>query len=186
MLLNVNDSIALLIDVQEKLTPFVLHEDQLIQRCEWLLKLANKMKVPILVSEQYPKGLGATVESLQQYSSAKNCIEKVHFSCMQEPNYVHRLNEYRKNQLILFGIEAHVCVLQTALEMKNTGFAVFVVVDAVSSRSEFDLKYGLKRMKQEGIHLITAEMVFFEWLRHSAVPEFKALSKEFLQNSRKG
>jgi nicotinamidase-related amidase len=81
------------------------------------------------------------------------------------------------------GIEAHVCVLQTALELNTAGFDVFVVVDAVSSRCEFDCKYGLKRMKQDGVHLITAEMVFFEWLRASSVPDFKALSKEFLQES---
>jgi len=185
MLLNKNDSILLLIDIQEKLTPFVLNKEHFIKRGEWLLRLATKMKVPVLVSEQYPKGLGPTIDPLKQYTAAKNCIEKVHFSCMQEPNYVHRLSEFKKNQLILFGIEAHVCVLQTALEMQNAGFDVFVVVDAVSSRSELDLKYGLKRMKQEGVHLITAEMVFFEWLRHSAVPDFKSLSKEFLQDSGK-
>jgi nicotinamidase-related amidase len=185
MLLNKNDSILLLIDVQEKLTPFVLNEERLINRCEWLLRLASKIKIPVLASEQYPKGLGTTIEPLKKYFTAQNCIEKVHFSCMQESNYVHRLSELKRNQLILFGIEAHVCILQTALEMKTAGFDVFVVVDAVSSRSEFDLKYGLKRMKQDGIHLITTEMVFFEWLRHSAVPDFKALSKEFLQSSRK-
>jgi nicotinamidase-related amidase len=100
---------------------------------------------------------------------------------MQEPKYINLLKEYNKNQLILIGIEAHVCVLQTALEMKDYGFDVFVVVDGVSSRSEFDLKYGLKRMKQNGIHLITAEMVLFEWLRQAGTPEFKEISKEFLQ-----
>lgn len=184
MLLNKNDSILLLIDVQEKLTPFILNQDKIISRCEWLLKLAAKMKVPVLTSEQYPQGLGSTVEPLNKYCSSVNCIEKVHFSCMQEPKYVHRLSEFKKNQLILMGIEAHVCVMQTALEMKTAGFDVFVVVDAVGSRSELDLKYGLKRMKQDGIHLITTEMVFFEWLRHSAVPDFKELSKEFLQGSK--
>lgn len=181
MLLNKNDSVLLLVDVQEKLIPFISNKEGLIKRCEWLLKLATKLKVPVLTSEQYPKGLGATLESLKQYISPKNCIEKVHFSCMQEPNYVHRLSELKKNQLILIGIEAHVCVLQTALELQHAGFDVFVVVDAVGSRSELDFKYGLKRMKQDGVHLITAEMVFFEWLRCSAVPDFKALSKEFLQ-----
>lgn len=182
MLLNKKDSILLLIDVQEKLVPYVLHTDYFVNRCEWLLKLAAKMQVPVLASEQYPKGLGPTIEPLNAYLTQQDCIDKVYFSCMQEPNFVHRLSEHRKNQLILFGIEAHVCVLQTALEMKNAGFDVFVVVDAVSSRSELDLKYGLKRMKQDGIHLITAEMIFFEWLRHSALPDFKALSKEFLQS----
>jgi nicotinamidase-related amidase len=181
MLLNKDDSILLLIDVQEKLVPAILNKDILIQRCEWLLKLAAKMNVPVLASEQYPKGLGHTIEPLKSYLGKKNCIEKVHFSCMQSPDFIHRLSEHKKNQLILLGMEAHVCVLQSALELKNAGFDVFVVVDAVSSRTELDCKYGLKRMKQDGVHLITAEMVFFEWLRVSNVPDFKALSSEFLQ-----
>ena len=181
MLLNKEDSIVLLVDVQEKLTPAVLNCDAFIARCEWLLKLALTLGVPIMVSEQYPKGLGSTIEQLRPYYDKKECIEKVHFSCMQQPDYTSRLNEFNKNQLIVIGIEAHVCVLQTAMEMKNAGYEVYIVVDAVSSRNEHDLKYALKRMKQEGIHLITAEMVFFEWLRKAGTPEFKALSKEFLQ-----
>lgn len=181
MLLNKQESLMLLIDVQEKLVPAVLNSDRFIARCEWLLKLATRMGVPILASEQYPKGLGNTLQNLSAYFDKENCIEKVHFSCMQEPNYLLRLREYNKKQLVILGIEAHVCVLQTAMEMKAEGYDVYVVVDAVSSRAEQDLKYGLKRMKQEGIHLITAEMVLFEWLRQSGTPEFKALSKEFLQ-----
>lgn len=181
MLLNKEDSILLLVDVQQKLTPFVLNNEQLIARCEWLLKLATKLDVPMLSSEQYPKGLGSTVESLDPYFATGDCIEKVHFSCMQQSDYVQRLKKFNKNQLIVTGIEAHVCVIQTAIEMKEAGYEVFVVVDAVSSRNELDMKYALKRMKQEGIYLITAEMVFFEWVRKAGTPEFKALSKEFLQ-----
>ncbi|WP_298622953.1 hydrolase [uncultured Legionella sp.] len=183
MLLNKEDSLLLLVDVQTKLVPFVLNHDDFISRCEWLLKLANRLGVPVLASEQYPKGLGPTAESLHPYFSTEECIEKVHFSCMQQPEYSQRLNQLKKNQLILIGIEAHVCVLQTAMEMKSAGYEVFIVVDAVSSRNEQDLKYALKRMKQEGIHLITAEMVFFEWIRVAGTPEFKALSKEFLQTN---
>lgn len=180
MLLNKEESILLLIDVQEKLTHFVLNHEVLVERCEWLLKFAQKMDVPILVSEQYPKGLGPTIEQLRPYFTQQECIDKVHFSCMSDSQYVQRLKQYHKKQLVLIGIEAHVCVLQTALEMKEQGFDVFVVVDAVSSRGEQNLKYGLKRMKQEGVHLVTSEMVFFEWIRKAGTPEFKSLSKEFL------
>jgi nicotinamidase-related amidase len=180
MLLNKDDSILLLIDVQEKLTPFVLDNEAFIAQCEWMLKLARKMDVPILVSEQYPKGLGPTHEQLRAYFSHEECVDKVHFSCMSDANYVQRLKQFHKKQLVLIGIEAHVCVLQTALEMKQQGFDVFVVVDAVSSRGEQNLKYGLKRMKQDGVHLVTSEMVFFEWLKKAGTPEFKELSKEFL------
>jgi nicotinamidase-related amidase len=180
MLLNKEDSILLLIDVQEKLTPLVRDHEALIARCEWLLKLAHQMSVPILVSEQYPRGLGLTLDSLRAYVSQDDCLEKVHFSCMGDAQYVERLKTVHKKQVILIGIEAHVCVLQTALDMKQQGFDVFVVVDAVSSRGEQDMKYALKRMKQAGVHLITSEMVFFEWVRMAGTPEFKELSKQFL------
>ena len=181
MLLNKDESILLLIDVQEKLTPHVLDSADLIARCDWLLKLAQRLEVPILASEQYPKGLGPTIPQLISYFPKGDAVEKIHFSCMEEPNYTQRLRQSNRNQLVLIGIEAHVCVMQTALQMKSLDMDVFVVVDAVSSRSPMDLKFGLKRMKQEGIQLVTSEMVFFEWIRQAGTPEFKALSKEFLQ-----
>ncbi|MFJ1267038.1 hydrolase [Legionella lytica] len=180
MLLNKEESLLLLIDVQEKLTPAVINSEALIAQCEWLLKLARKLSVPVLVSEQYPKGLGTTVSPLQEYYDSQECIDKVHFSCMSDANYTQRLHQLHKKQLVLIGMETHVCVLQTALEMKEQGFEVFVVVDAVSSRGAQNIKYGLKRMQQAGVQLVTSEMVFFEWIRKAGTPEFKELSKEFL------
>lgn len=179
MLLNKEDSLLLLVDVQEKLAPAVLDCEAFLARCEWLLKLARRVGVPLLVSEQYPQGLGSTLKQFHSYFNQQECIDKVAFSCMSEPKYVERLKQLHKKQLILIGIETHVCVLQTALEMRKGGYDVFVVVDAVSCRGEQNTKYGLKRMKQDGVHLLTSEMVFFEWLRKAGTPEFKELSKEF-------
>ncbi len=181
MLLNKNDSLLILVDVQEKLAPFVTDSAALIARCEWLMRFALKMQVPLIVSEQYPKGLGKTIQPLDTFSTLENHIEKVHFSCMQSKNLIEKLKQHHKKQYVLIGIETHVCVLQTAVEMKSAGHEVYVVVDAVSSRNPMDKKYALKRMEQLGIHLVTSEMVFFEWLRQAGTPEFKALSKEFLQ-----
>lgn len=181
MLLDKDNSLLLLVDVQEKLTPALLNSEAFVERCAWLLKLAHRMQVPVVVSEQYPQGLGSTLSHFQSYYSPDNRIEKVHFSCMQSPAFIKKLDQFNRSQLILIGIEAHVCLLQTAMEMRMSGSEVYVVVDAVSSRTEMDLKYALKRMKQEGIHLITAEMVFFEWLRQAGTSDFKSLSKEFLR-----
>lgn len=179
MLLDKEDSLLLLIDVQEKLVPVVLNREPFIQCCEWMLKLAQRMNIPILVSEEYPQGLGSTLKQFQAYFNQQNCIDKLHFSCMSEPKFKEHLTRFQKKQLILIGMETHVCVLQTALEMRSEGYDVFVVVDAVSCRGEQNRSYGLKRMKQAGVYLVTSEMVFFEWLKKAGTPEFKMLSKEF-------
>lgn len=178
MLLNQDDSCLALIDVQEKLTPHVIDSAKLVARCQWMMKLAAEFHVPILVSEQYPGGLGSTVAALQQGQSA---IAKVHFSCWREPRFRDYLKPLNKSQIVLIGIETHVCVLQTALDLLEAGYQVFVVVDAVSSRHEQDNRFGLKRMKQAGAWLMTSEMVFFEWVGEAGTPRFKTLSQTFLK-----
>jgi nicotinamidase-related amidase len=185
MLLEKELSCVVLIDVQEKLTPFVQEAKALVARCQWVIHLAKDLGVPVLVSEQYPSGLGVTVEPLHSLIAQDECFEKVHFSCFREPTFNQRLKALNKKQLVLIGIEAHVCVLQSAMEMKIAGYEVFVVVDAVSSRSQLDYKYALKRMKQAGIHLVTAEMIFFEWVGQAGTPQFKVLSSTYLQKKDK-
>lgn len=182
MLLNKNLSHLLLIDVQEKLTPYVIQAEKLVQRIEWILKLAKRLNVPTIVTEQYPKGLGITLDSLKTASISYSPISKVSFSCYKEPKFQKQIEKLSKKQLILIGIETHVCVLQTAMDLKqNTDNDVFVVVDAVSSRSELDNRYGLKRMKQAGVELVTSEMLFFEWIEQAGTDEFKELSRTFLK-----
>ncbi len=181
MLLIRENSGFVLVDVQEKLTPHVLNSDALIARCQWLLRLATQLDVPCVVSEQYPRGLGRTVEPLLHLTTHDKCIDKVHFSCYRESSFVNHWQTLNRRQVVIAGIETHVCVLQTAIDMVASGLDVFVVVDAVSSRHELDHKYGLKRMKQAGINLVTSEMVFFEWVGQAGTPEFKALSQAYLR-----
>lgn len=183
MLLDKEKSVFLLVDVQEKLTPYVLNSDALIERCAWLVRLAKELSVPLIVSEQYPNGLGHTVEPLRELAPNAVCIDKVHFSCFRDPSFVNHWQTLERQQVVIAGIETHVCVLQTAIDMVSSGLDVFVVVDAVSSRFEMDHKYGLKRMKKEGINLVTSEMVFFEWLKQAGTPEFKALSQFYLRRA---
>jgi len=181
MLLEKNESCLVLVDVQEKLAPLVLNAEAIIDRCDWLLRLANELKIPCVISEQYPSGLGHTVTALQHSAKNHPNIEKVYFSCWRDAQFKKHVHELNKKQIVLIGIETHVCVLQTALDLQIAGFEVFVVVDAVSSRHEIDYKFGLKRMKQAGITLVTAEMVFFEWVEKAGTPEFKVLSKSYLK-----
>lgn len=176
MLMDRNQSCLMLIDVQDKLTPLVNEAEQMMTRARWLLSLGSDLNVPRVVCEQYPKGLGATVASLQGFGQA---FPKVHFSSFEDAAIRSHVAALHKPQIVLIGIETHVCVLQTALGFLQGGYEVFVAVDAVSARSSFDHRYGLKRMKAAGVVLVTAEMVFFEWLRQAGTAEFKLLSAKY-------
>lgn len=180
MLLKRDLSCLLLIDVQEKLTPLVKNSDELINNCKWLMNIASELDVPILISEQYSKGLGRTVDPLRTLVPGDIDIDKLHFSCYKDAAFLKAWGKLNKKQAIIAGIETHVCVLQTALDLLSSGVDVYVVVEAVSSRNQLDNQYALERMRAEGVQLVTREMVFFEWVEQAGTSVFKALSKAFL------
>ncbi|NKB47096.1 MAG: isochorismatase family protein [Legionellales bacterium] len=182
MLLNTADSGLLLVDVQQKLTPWVEQSDQLIANCRWLLELAQVLDIPILASEHYAQGLGATVPALSELLTTEQVIAKVEFSCGQNQACQQAIAYLNKPQWVLAGIEAHVCVLQTALDLAIT-HNVFVVADAISSRDPKDKALALQRLTAHGVGVVSREMVFFEWLQRAATPEFKQLSQQFIKRS---
>jgi len=145
--------------------------------CAKLLEAANVLKVPLMASEQYPKGLGRTVPELAALVPESQRHEKMEFSCYANGAIRQALAEVKRPQIVLAGIEAHVCVLQTALELKAAGHAVFVVTDATASRRADSRETAFRRMIQSGVTLVTLEMVLFEWLRSAADPEFRRISK---------
>ncbi len=181
MLINREKSCLLLIDVQEKLTPFVLNKERLVKNCHWLLSLANDLAVDRFVTEQYPKGLGHTVELLQPLIKNLPVLDKVCFSVMADNACAKHIHSLAKSQMIVMGIETSVCVLQTVMALLADKKDVFVVVDAVSGRHEQDGQLALERMKAAGAVLVSKEMVFFEWLRTANVDNYKTLSKTYLQ-----
>ncbi len=181
MLLQRNKSCLVIVDVQEKLMPKIHQSSEIEMRCSWLMRLAGELKIPLMVSEQYPKGLGETLPSLRQLMPGKTDIEKVHFSCYRDPSFIKHWRTVNRKQVVLAGIETHVCVLQTALDMNAAGIDVFVVTDAVSSRNTIDHDCALKRLNQAGVHLVTSEMVLFEWLEQAGNATFKAISQAFLK-----
>lgn len=181
MLLQQNKSCLLIVDVQEKLTPHVQEASALAERCEWLMRLAADVSVPVMVSEQYPSGLGRTLPALRQWMPGQTDIEKVHFSCYRAQSFLKHWRHVNKTQVVIAGIETHVCVLQTALDMNAAGIDVFVVVDAVSSRKAIDHECALQRMNQSGVNLVTSEMVLFEWVAQAGTPSFKSISQKFLK-----
>jgi nicotinamidase-related amidase len=176
MLLQREKSQVLMVDVQERLLPAMGEAALVSANGARLLEACRVLTVPVLVSEQYPQGLGRTVPELAQLAPANAVHEKLEFSCYANPGLRAALAGTGR-QTILFGIEAHVCVLQTALEMAAAQCDVTVVADAVSSRAAQSKAIALQRLQAAGIRLATTEMVLFEWLRQAGTPEFKAVSR---------
>lgn len=169
------DSHLLLVDVQERLLPVVAGAEALEERLRVLITGARALDVPVLVSEQYPKGLGATVAGLQEALGGFEPVAKTSFSGFGEPGWVAALRAERRSTLVVSGIETHVCILQTALDALAEGYAVHVVADAVASRDPAARGRALERLARAGAVLTDVETVLMEWLRDARHPRFKAV-----------
>ncbi|GEM_PF-97766 len=168
-------STLLVIDLQKKLLPHIEGAENIISASSYLIRAARELSIPILLTEQYPEGLGATDEKIAEALGADvQPISKTSFSCLDAPELSTQLDRERP-QLILCGVEAHVCVLQTALQALEEGFSPFVVVDAIGSRKAGDYQAALHRMGQMGVSLVSAEMAVYELLREAGTAQFKAL-----------
>lgn len=177
MLVEATTAFLLVIDVQERLLPAVANNVAVERNCAVLLKAASEMEVPAVVSEQYPRGLGKTVPALAELVGDDAIFAKVEFSCARDLGLMAHIEGLGRKQAILCGLEAHICVLQTALELKRRGFEVFVAVDATGSRADSSKEIARDRMNAAGIAIVTAEMVVFEMMKTAAAPQFKLLSK---------
>ncbi len=169
----------LVVDVQERLAPAIADPAGVIRHAGILMKAAGRLDIPTLVSEQYPKGLGPTVLDLRDLAPQGGVFEKLHFSCAAEPALRQRLEGWRaagRDQVVVCGMEAHVCVLQTVLGLKEAGFAPVVVADATSSRAPANRDAALARLRENGVEVATTEMVVFEWLGVAGTSEFRELS----------
>lgn len=173
--MSVADTALLVIDVQEKLVPMILDADVLVRNIAFLLDAAHLLNLPIQCTEQYPRGLGPTVAALADKLPLRS--DKVAFSCCAVPKIVETLYREARPKVVLCGIEAHVCVLHTALDLLALDFRVYVVVDAVGSRYRVDREIALRRLEQAGAILTTCEMCVFEWIGGAGHPQFKAISR---------
>lgn len=185
-LIDKENSALLIIDVQEKLMPQIHTHQKVVNNCCWLINLAREFQVPVLVSEQYPKGLGPSQKEIKALIKPDETMNKVHFSCLDDSNCLKRVQMISREQFILAGIETHVCVLQTAIGLLKQGKQVFVVADACGSRNTEDADLGIERMRQLGIVMVTREMVFFEWCHQAGTEQFRRLNKAYLVGPEKG
>ena len=169
------DTGLLVIDVQEKLVPMILDADALVRNIGFLLDAAHLLNMPVQCTEQYPRGLGATVPALAEKLPER--LDKIVFSSCAVPSVVQTFHREARPKLVLCGIETHVCVLHTALDLLALDFRVYVAVDAAGSRARLDHETALRRLEQAGAILTTSEMCVFEWIGGAGHPQFKAISR---------
>ena len=180
MLMNRDQSALLVVDIQERLLPHIHEGQAVLDNAVWLVKVAQRLGVPVMASEQYPKGIGHTVAVLRGLTLPEAVAEKLHFSCVAA-KCLDGLSGSERPQVVVAGTESHVCVLQTVLDLRGQGKEVFVVAEAVGSRRPSDKELALARMRSHGVHIVSREMVAFEWLRQAGSEEFREISREFLK-----
>ena len=174
MRLSLSSSVLCVIDVQERLVPAVAGGDVVVARCRRLAEAAGLLGVPAVLTEQYRKGLGATVPLLAEVLPPP--LEKLSFSCCGAERFAAALPK-TAGQVVLCGLETHVCVAQTALDLLAEGYAVFLAVDAISSRHAIDRDVALRRLAAAGAVPTTSEAILFEWCRTASHPHFQAVRK---------
>jgi nicotinamidase-related amidase len=174
-LMSAADTGLLVVDVQEKLMPLIPGAEPLIRNIAFLIDAAKALNMTVQATEQYPKGLGPTVPELAKRLPERP--DKLAFSCCAVPAVPDTFHRQARVKVLVAGIETHVCVQQTALDLVAEGFRVYVASDAVASRYAVDHDQALRRMEQAGVVLTTAEAAAFVWVGRSGTPEFKAISK---------
>ncbi|WP_430810136.1 MULTISPECIES: hydrolase [unclassified Carboxylicivirga] len=171
------NAIGVVVDIQERLFPHIDGHEQLEKNTKTLVEGLKALGVPFLVTEQYKKGLGDTVAGIEALVQDDPHMEKMAFSCCDEPKFMEALETSTKRTVILAGMETHICLLQTAIDLKERGFTPVVVEDCVSSRTKDNKRIALERMRQEGIIVTSYESILFELCRVAGSDAFKTISK---------
>jgi nicotinamidase-related amidase len=176
MRIQADESVGVIIDIQEKLFPHMFENEQLLKKISILIQGLQFLDVPLIVTEQYTRGLGYTVDPVKHLFHGFNSIEKISFSCCDEPLFKDQMKWMRKKFVILAGIETHVCVLQTMEDLIEFGNIPVIVEDCVSSRKLSDKTTAIERMRKDGAIITTSESLLFELCRHAGNERFKAIS----------
>lgn len=176
MRITKENTVGLIVDIQERLFPAMWEKETLLKNTLTLINGLKELKLPLLVTQQYSKGLGETIPEIKSVIPDLGFVEKRSFSCCDEPVFMEKLIKTEAKNVIICGIESHVCVMQTAVDLKDAGYIPVVVVDCVSSRSAENIEIAKERFRLEGIIMTSTESILFELTRSSAAPEFKAIS----------
>lgn len=171
------EAVGVVVDVQEKLYPHIDNNEELKKNLEILIKGLKSLDIPLLVTQQYTKALGETIEGVSKAIGEYSAIEKRPFSCYDEEEFKNKLDSMDRKYVILCGIESHICVMQTAIDLKEKGYIPVIVEDCVSSRRKNDKRVALDRLRNEGAIVTTYESLLFELCRTSKADNFKTISK---------
>jgi len=171
------DTVLLIVDIQEKLAAVMKERDKVVRNNLHLIELARMLHMPVVVTEQYSKGLGPTVPEIREAVPHYRPIEKMTFDCCGQPPFLEELRTHNKTSVVLTGMETHVCVLQTCISLLKNGINVHVVQDAICSRTKENWKIGMEFMRDAGAILTCTETVMFQLLKVAGTEEFKAISK---------
>ena len=177
MRILIENSVGLVIDIQERLVPVMEENEQLVENCCKLIQGLQILSLPLFVTQQYTKGLGETIDEIKTLIPDFQYIEKKDFSCLGEPVFAEKLALSGARNVIICGIESHVCVLQTGIDLKEAGYNPVVVFDCVSSRSFDNVDLAAERFRYEGIMMTSMESILFELTRSAGASEFKEISK---------
>ncbi len=174
--LNREDTVLLVIDIQEKLVPVMKYKDQVINNNKILISAAHEMNFPVIATEQYPKGLGQTVPELLEIIDKDNIFAKNSFTAYID-EVKHALISLGKKKVLITGMETHICVFQTVRDLMDNGYQVYLVKDGVASRTKENFLNGIELIKSLGAVITNTETAVFDLLKISGTPEFKMMSK---------
>ena len=177
MKLRAEDTAALFIDFQERLVPAIADHEAIVKQAAILAQGLQELQVPIAFSQQYTKGLGETVPALREVVADFRYLEKTSFSCCDCAEIAAWIQSIGKKTILVCGVEAHICVMQTVIDLLEAGVQVFVVADCIGSRKPYDKEIGIKRMEKEGAYMTTCEGALFELTGGAKTPHFKTISK---------
>ncbi len=175
MRINQENCLFVMIDIQEKLIPVMKDAGELINNANILNKASSMLEIPLILTEQYPKGLGSTFSEIHIPDTAEK-FEKNCFSIFND-QISESISKSKKNLLVMYGIESHICLLQSALDAIERGYKVMCVVDAVSSRTERSKDIAIRRLESLGVEMVSTEMLLFEILKTTSHPKFRTVSK---------
>lgn len=179
MRLTQDNCCALVVDFQEKLMPAMYGRDELQKNVVKLLKGLSLLEIPMLITEQYPKGLGATLPEIAATAQGAPVIEKTSFGALGNNDvlgHIEQLEQFGRRQVLVCGIEAHICVLQSAMQLLDKGLSPVFVTDCIGSRCQTDLMAAFMRAEREGVQFVSTEMALFELMGAKEHPQFKAIS----------